>query len=346
MEGQAAALEVVTAEQAGAAAVGDHHQMVSLGGGLHAQGQGHVQELLPGGSPDGPRPLKDLVIESVGGPGVLAGGVGKSRLLADLGAAHLDGDNGLIHMLAGIHKGLGAVQALDVDGQTLGVGVPPGIGHELAEVHVRLIAQAHKEAHAKVVLLGGAQSGQQIGPRLGDHGHRALDGQIGDETAVEVQIGAAHAHQVGADEGQLVVPAVLGELILQFTSANLLKGAGGNDHDLHLFGHAVLQHGFDNVGWYGHKYQIHIIGNVFDSGVGGQALHHVASGVDGVQLSLVAPAAQLLNDLIAHLGGVSAGTHHGNGPGIQGILQVLNDIFSGALYLHVISPPHDWKTGT
>ena len=42
MEGQAAALEVVAAKQAGAAAVGNHHDVVSLGGGLHAQGQGHV----------------------------------------------------------------------------------------------------------------------------------------------------------------------------------------------------------------------------------------------------------------------------------------------------------------
>ena len=35
MEGQAAALKVVAVEQTGAAAVGNHHDMVPLGGGLH-----------------------------------------------------------------------------------------------------------------------------------------------------------------------------------------------------------------------------------------------------------------------------------------------------------------------
>ena len=265
--------------------------------------------------------------------------MGERSLLANLGAADLDGDDGLVHVLACLDERVGAVEALDVDGKAFRVLVAPRIGDKLAEVDIRLVAQADEEAHAIVVLLGGAERGKQVRAGLRDHGNRALDGQVGDEAAVEVQVRAAHSDQIRADERQLVVAAVLRELVLQSAASDLLEGARRDDDDLDLLRHAVLEDRFHDVCRHGQKREVDLVGDVLDRRIGVKPADLLGTGVYRVNLALVSPCLQTVDDLVADLRRVAARAYYGNRFRVQRILKVVDDVLSWMLDDHVTLPP-------
>ncbi len=262
--------------------------------------------------------------QQVHGHGIAAGqraGMRAGRLLSGLGGARfvdhhrLHGGDVARHLeeLAPVAK------ALHVERGHPGMLVLTEIAQVVVEADIALVARPDVggKAHLAVVLSLQRQRQQHVA-RLGDDAHIAgLD--VVQRQQIEPVVQVEHTGGVGADDAHAVGFGLGHHLTFQLgaLAADLGEAAGEYHRPLDAAAAALGDQARHAGGRGTDQRQLGRAGNRGDGRPGLDAEDHVGLGIDGIDVAAKAILDQADHGLVAALGGIARGAHHGNAGGSQ-----------------------------
>ena len=238
------------------------------------------------------------------------------RPQARLAAAALDDHHGLDRR-GTPHRGheLAAVlEALQVQGDQLGLGIAGQIVEEVHLANVRPVAVAYELREADAPGLGQRENRSPDGTALGDEGGPAGEGPHLD--AGEQARGGVHdPGAVGPDQAQSEAPGGLAQDAFLFYPADFCEPGGEHHRRADPFAPALLDHGQGVGGGHRDQGKVQSLGHRGHCCCGphGRELRwSFASGIHGVQRPGKPPFDELGQELVADLAGLDRADHgHG-----------------------------------
>jgi len=225
------------------------------------------------------------------------GGCRGSAVGRNAGLKHNDG---LLAFARGFNKRGTVTQALDVQRETVGIGVVAEVADQFRKINIRHIADGNHLIKAHAAGIGGRVHGDEQRAALGDQRGFARQRQEGSKRCVHFVAVGKRSHDVGTQNAHPIRLRHADNFVFEFNFADFSKTRSDDDQTLDAFFTALFGRLEDEFRGHCDHCRVHHVGDIRDSGIAFETEDFNSCWVDRVNAALVFAFNQVADDGVAN----------------------------------------------